>query len=642
LVQFLREPFLHARARASRLSGPPALPSLAAVLRSERPPAVAMAASAAGVGGHLVAVAAAEAAVAEPPGTAPVFSTVASPTAVAAGAAATPPLPPSEVMKREVSEAALHNPFQEKSGQEETEAYIGHYVDDPLADVLDWLGKTRYDERDTASGPQPLDLSTGCRPEDALDVSEESPHRGGPAHTHAPRQLRPKLEKPTPRFTAATSAPSLSVNAATSSPPNGPRLSSSGGSATAGRGIGGSGVDYGSNGSQGSAAMPAAGSGTSSSGGAGARGKPAAGGQSSLCPGGGGCPLGRSSTVLTRDLVEEEEEEWELRQRKSGSVGRLVVYNAGERPKEDVVLRGGGGRRHIVVAGVREGGQAARTGVRAGDRLVSIDGQKDFLGLPADVVRERLRAPTVLVFLGFVGKLQAEVRLTNSDHSCGISARREVCRGSTEAPLTLCEQRIFDAGLASLFLTVPDENGEGRSAAMHMDMNQNRQSPSSQAIFELPRSEAHGLVKRALRRLEVDEGGSGMGGGVPLPGLAVAPSGVLPMTPPHGSGPISPATLVDGPEPMQSALRPPGQPLPPSAATAASMAVAAVGNIHSDTLAARTAAEAEAGADLGGMEALLLNHRFQADGTFAAALRPAEADNGGIDRAVSHYHTQVV
>lgn len=219
----------------------------------------------------------------------------------------------------------------------------------------------------------------------------------------------------------------------------------------------------------------------------------------------GSCCSAAGEKRSGRDFFEEEEEEWDQRQQKSGTVGRLVVYHEGESPREDVVLRGGGLRR-IVVAGVREGGQAARVGVRAGDRLVSINGKKDFLGLTADSVREKLEAPTVLVFLGFVGKLQAEVRLTCGDHVCGISSRQEVVRGSDDAPLRLCEERIFNAGIASLFLTVglPGED-EAEVEVEKTFYNLDKADCAKLPFFELQQLEAHFLLKRALRRLEVKE-----------------------------------------------------------------------------------------------------------------------------------------
>mmetsp|Transcript_144129 Transcript_144129/g.401573 ORF Transcript_144129/g.401573 Transcript_144129/m.401573 type:complete len:357 (-) Transcript_144129:201-1271(-) len=212
----------------------------------------------------------------------------------------------------------------------------------------------------------------------------------------------------------------------------------------------------------------------------------------------GGCCVAPGQKRGGRDFFKEEEEEWDQRQRKSGTVGRLVVYHEGESPREDIVLRGGG-RYHVVVAGVHEGGKASRVGVRAGDRLVSINGRKDFMGLSADEVRERLTTPSVLVFLGFVGKLQAEVRLTCSDNACGISTRQEVARGSDTAPLQLCEEHIFDVGIASLFLTVNEVDSQNEPSLD--DGGVDEASSAALPMFELQRCEAHSLVKRALHRL---------------------------------------------------------------------------------------------------------------------------------------------
>jgi len=158
----------------------------------------------------------------------------------------------------------------------------------------------------------------------------------------------------------------------------------------------------------------------------------------------------------SRDLfLDEETERWEERQQKSGAIGRLVPYHEGQSPKEDIRLRNGGSG-HIILASLRDGGQAARAGVKAGDRLVSIDGKKDFLGLQAEAI-QRLKAPVVLVFLGFVGKLEAEVRFRFAEEVCGISSRQEAVQGMDNAPMQLCEQRVFNVGKAHLFLAVmPD------------------------------------------------------------------------------------------------------------------------------------------------------------------------------------------
>jgi len=169
-------------------------------------------------------------------------------------------------------------------------------------------------------------------------------------------------------------------------------------------------------------------------------------------------------------FLDEETERWDQRQQKSGAVGRLVPYQEGQSPKEDIFLRGGG-RHHIILAGLRDGGQAARAGVKVGDRLVSIDGKKDLLRLQAEAIQEGLKAPTVLVFLGFVGKLEAEVRLRYVEQVCGISSRQEAVQGMDSAPVQLCEERVFNVGRAPLFLAVmpncrshgqhSDDEGEG-------------------------------------------------------------------------------------------------------------------------------------------------------------------------------------
>jgi len=206
-----------------------------------------------------------------------------------------------------------------------------------------------------------------------------------------------------------------------------------------------------------------------------------------------------------RDLVREEEDEWDKRQRTSGSVGRLVTYHEGEHPRDDVVLRGGG-QHHIVVAGVREGGPAARAGVKAGDRLASVNGRRNFEGLPADVVRGQIDAPAVLVFMGFVGKLQAEVRLTCGEADCGLlSSRQVLAQGNTSR---FVEERTYSrgAGISSLFLAV-DRDAGANSEVESVDADDNNDSESSSQpdgelhLFEMRRAEAAGILRRAMLAL---------------------------------------------------------------------------------------------------------------------------------------------
>lgn len=322
--------------------------------------------------------------------------------------------------KAQAAQAAV---AMERGLAEAKPATLKRFGEDPLGDVLDWLG--RYDLRSHGS--------KGCEArgprEPTLDVGDECPQRS-PTHVQPPRLMLPKMDKP-----SSLAEKKRHLVHATSS-----CLS----------------------------------------------------------------PVCLPDERVGRDHFDEEEEEWDMRQRRSGTVGRLVIYHRGELPRDDVVLRGGG-KHHVVVAGVREGGQAAKVGVRAGDRLVSIDGKKDFVGQAADAVRDQLAAPVVLVFLGFVGKLQAEVRLSCSAHICGFSARQEVIRGSCDAPVRFCDERIFDAGVASLFLAIAARQQEAGVAdesrpKLEMEMLE-RQTP----MFELQRVEACGLVKRALQRMEERE-----------------------------------------------------------------------------------------------------------------------------------------
>jgi len=106
-----------------------------------------------------------------------------------------------------------------------------------------------------------------------------------------------------------------------------------------------------------------------------------------------------------------------------------------------------------MAAAVSEGGKASQAGVKAGDVLVSIDGRKDFAGLSADEVNVSLVAPVRLVFLGFVGKLHAEVRLNYKERVCGLSSKHELLSGRPEAPMQVVDEVVFKQSNAALLLT---------------------------------------------------------------------------------------------------------------------------------------------------------------------------------------------
>mmetsp|Transcript_61629 Transcript_61629/g.155628 ORF Transcript_61629/g.155628 Transcript_61629/m.155628 type:complete len:607 (-) Transcript_61629:46-1866(-) len=166
---------------------------------------------------------------------------------------------------------------------------------------------------------------------------------------------------------------------------------------------------------------------------------------------------GDSKPKAQQPQLEPEEEEWDARQQQTGAAGRLVVYEIGDKPREDLLLRGGGTRR-IMVAAVTEGGKAAKAGVQAGDVLVSIDGTKEFKGKSADAVHVSLRAPVMLVFMGFVGKLQAEVRLNYKQKLCGLSSQHQVIYGRPEAPVQLIDEIVFQPSNATIFLATKSPN----------------------------------------------------------------------------------------------------------------------------------------------------------------------------------------
>lgn len=202
-----------------------------------------------------------------------------------------------------------------------------------------------------------------------------------------------------------------------------------------------------------------------------------------------------------------EEEEWFARQRLTGAIGRLVRYSEAEiAPKDDILGLRCTRRGRIMVTAVRENGIAAKAGVVAGDELVSIDGRKEFVGHPAHVVHASLRAPVTLVFLGFVGKLQAEVRVKRPpEPKCGLAPGTDVVVHTMDKQppsMKLCDAVVFQQGDSpSLLITagtsdcqeppspVPQEHAAAFSS----------EEPSAKTImYELQREDARNLIVNAL------------------------------------------------------------------------------------------------------------------------------------------------
>jgi len=228
--------------------------------------------------------------------------------------------------------------------------------------------------------------------------------------------------------------------------------------------------------------------------------------------------------VRNLSSMENEDEEWDKRQKQTGAAGRLVVYDQGDQPKDDILLRGGGGRR-LVVAAVTQGGKAFQSGVKAGDILVSIDGRKDFQEKTADEVIAGVNAPVMLVFMGFVGKLHAEVRLNCDKGQCGLASQQAVVFGQPDARVQVIDEVCFQP-TAPLFLTADSSQKLSPSAARHQDARKDRspeplqqsgmsgmqqppepERPSSGAaepslVYELRNVEAKNIVNRALARAQ--------------------------------------------------------------------------------------------------------------------------------------------
>uniref|UniRef100_A0A7S1FF70 PDZ domain-containing protein n=1 Tax=Noctiluca scintillans TaxID=2966 RepID=A0A7S1FF70_NOCSC len=148
------------------------------------------------------------------------------------------------------------------------------------------------------------------------------------------------------------------------------------------------------------------------------------------------------------------EDAWHERLKTTGVSGRLVMYKKGELPREDISLHSRNGR--ILVSTVSMGGKACRAGVRPGDVLVSIDGRKDFTNKRAEEVQASLEAPVLLVFIGFVGKLEAEVQLNHPKAACGLSLGHEFVVGRTAASVQVIDEVIFEP-ISPLFGTGDDE-----------------------------------------------------------------------------------------------------------------------------------------------------------------------------------------
>mmetsp|Transcript_18392 Transcript_18392/g.42945 ORF Transcript_18392/g.42945 Transcript_18392/m.42945 type:complete len:521 (-) Transcript_18392:74-1636(-) len=237
-------------------------------------------------------------------------------------------------------------------------------------------------------------------------------------------------------------------------------------------------------------------------------------GKSISAPPGGAAGHFMRTNERETGVPSNEDEEWKSRQRINGVIGRMVRYLAGEKPSEDILRLRSSRYGRIVVTAVREGGPASRAGVVAGDELVSIDGWKGFAECAPHIIHGCFKAPLTLIFVGFVGRLQAEVRVKPLPQPRLGMPRGQRLMGEANlattatSSLQLCDAVVFQQDPASLFILTNKESREAQEAASNgngvsRQEVQALRSPAVQpqnstAMYELGQEDAKSLVQKAF------------------------------------------------------------------------------------------------------------------------------------------------
>mmetsp|Transcript_26691 Transcript_26691/g.48940 ORF Transcript_26691/g.48940 Transcript_26691/m.48940 type:complete len:444 (+) Transcript_26691:45-1376(+) len=208
-----------------------------------------------------------------------------------------------------------------------------------------------------------------------------------------------------------------------------------------------------------------------------------------------------SSSGADEDMGDQE---WFERMRITGAVGRLVQYPDGRYAAYDVkgLVRTPAG--HLLVTQVSPIGPANQHGVKAGDRLVSINGQKPSPFAQADEVLRTLSGPTSLVFLGFIGTIGAEVLIDTEDHcNCGLPQSADLVRWDDAADkagptphIEVHDEYIFHPGAATLMLEAHPKRGSPRAAVNSSRGEEAALDPVP--LYQLRQSEAQTILTKAL------------------------------------------------------------------------------------------------------------------------------------------------
>eukprot|EP00403_Amphidinium_massartii_P018077 CAMPEP_0178425668 /NCGR_PEP_ID=MMETSP0689_2-20121128/28840_1 /TAXON_ID=160604 /ORGANISM="Amphidinium massartii, Strain CS-259" /LENGTH=517 /DNA_ID=CAMNT_0020047335 /DNA_START=108 /DNA_END=1658 /DNA_ORIENTATION=+ len=205
----------------------------------------------------------------------------------------------------------------------------------------------------------------------------------------------------------------------------------------------------------------------------------------------------RASEEILKAL--KEEQMWLARKELTGAVARMVCYAQGEKPSEDILSLQRTPNGHLMVMALSPDGPASMAGIVRGDKLVSINGRKTLLQQALsrqsedkeDVTLIGLRGPVTLIFLGFVGKIQAEVQVAQPDApSCGLPESADVAGVVPLAPAASVHQHdtvVFRQPEDALII---EKTGEA--------LEQLETRPGVSMMYELQRQEAQSILRQAL------------------------------------------------------------------------------------------------------------------------------------------------
>eukprot|EP00929_Paragymnodinium_shiwhaense_P090706 TRINITY_DN50852_c0_g2_i1.p1 TRINITY_DN50852_c0_g2~~TRINITY_DN50852_c0_g2_i1.p1 ORF type:complete len:633 (+),score=125.88 TRINITY_DN50852_c0_g2_i1:103-1899(+) len=234
-----------------------------------------------------------------------------------------------------------------------------------------------------------------------------------------------------------------------------------------------------------------------------------------------------AAELEVRRKDELKEQAFYERKRVTGAVARSVRYEVDEDPRQDILgLRFSISGRLLVTA-MRAGGNADSAGVNDGDQLISIGGKNDFYdpsrccSQQAAEILARLPCPTTLIFLGFAGKLQPEVRVIQCDRvPCGMPVEAGLYSRSEHAlhpalpvqekVFRVCDAHVFQTPTQSILMSTVVKNkkqpvithlGEEDAyaeAAEEEVQEDPKPEPKDVCLYELSRKDAESLLMRVL------------------------------------------------------------------------------------------------------------------------------------------------